>query len=478
MYNVFMKFIDRLAELQRLNSLVSGHSGNFVVLWGRRRVGKTRLLLEWAHQNKGIYTVNEFSSPAIQRSYFAAALTNIFPGLDEVIYPDWYSLLRRITTECINKNYKGPLILDEFPYLAQTDKALASTFQNWIDHDVKKAGLIVAIAGSSQRMMQGIVLSAGAPLYGRAKELMRIHPLPAGHICEGLHLSNACQAVEAFAVWGGIPYYWEIVEEQGADLSAAVDYNVLDPLGVLHDEPERLLIEETPSAITLKPILDTIGAGIHRLSEIAGRLNQPATALSRPLSRLIELGLIRRETPFATLEKDTKKALYKFDDPFFRFWFKVVAPHRSALMQIPSIQRKNIWDKFKFGLFSETWEELCRQSIPALTQVEGTLSDLGPWGPARRYWHGSGPEWDIVAESLDKKRLLLGEAKWLQQEITEEVIKKITYALLKKGVPSLDNIGKYDYIVHAIFIPRSPLAVSLYQNVHIIDASVVLSCLS
>ena len=229
-----------------------------------------------------------------------------------------------------------------------------------------------------------------------------------------------------------IAYYWEIAEAQSADLSTAVDYNVLDPLGVLHDEPERLLIEETPPAITLKPILETIGAGIHRLNEIAGRLNQPATALSRPLSRLIELGLIEREVPFTALEKDTKRALYKFDDPFFRFWFKVVAPHRSALMQIPSSQRKHIWDRFKSGLFSETWEELCRQAIPALVQVEGTLSALGPWGPARRYWYGSGPEWDIVAESLDKKRLLLGEAKWLQQEITEETIKKITYTLLKK----------------------------------------------
>ena len=102
-----------------------------------------------------------------------------------------------------------------------------------------------------------------------------------------------------------------MAEEFGEDLTQAIDRNVLDPRGPLHLEPERLLLEETPPSMSLRPLLDVIGAGAHKLSEIASRLEQPVTSLSRSISRVVDLGLVRRDLPFGESEKSGKRALYK-----------------------------------------------------------------------------------------------------------------------------------------------------------------------
>ena len=109
---------------------------------------------------------------------------------------------------------------------------------------------------------------------------------------------SARDVILAYTAWGGVPRYWELMSESGLPLDRAVDHLVLNPLGPLHEEPERLLLEELPPAVALRPILDAIGLGAHRVSEIAARIGGPATSLSRPLQRLMELGLIQREIPF------------------------------------------------------------------------------------------------------------------------------------------------------------------------------------
>ena len=221
--------------------------------------------------------------------------------------------------------------MDELPYLVSSCPSLPSVLQAWVDHEAKDAGLVVAVAGSAQHMMQGLVLDAGAPLYGRATEMIRLGPLPAWWAGPALGLSKKVDCVQAYSIWGGVPRYLELASGVSADLEDTIDRLVLDPLGPLHDEPDRILASELPSASSLRPLLDVIGAGAHRSSEIAGRLGQPATSLSRQLLRLVQLGLVVREQPFTESERSGKKSLYKIGDPFFRFWFKVVAPRRALL---------------------------------------------------------------------------------------------------------------------------------------------------
>ena len=462
-----MDYVDRKDELERLDSPVKKKQGGLIVIWGRRRIGKTRLLLEWSAQHNGIYTVADQSGPPLQRKYVTESIAGHFKGFDEVVYPDWRALLQRITTEAERASWRGPLIFDEFPYLVAANKTLPSVFQNWVDHEVKKANLLVAIAGSSQRMMQGLI--------GRASVAMEIGPLFPGYIKEALGLGSDSRAIESYAVWGGVPRYWELSEEFGDDLDQAIDRNVLDPRGPLHSEPERLLLEETPPAVSLRPLLDVIGAGAHKLSEIASRLEQPATSLSRPISRLVELGLVKREIPFGESVRSGKRALYRIADPFFRFWFRVVAPHRALLAEAPSSTRTSLWEKHKEYIFSEAWENLCRQCVPFLHTTDSALSALGPWEPARRYWRGKAPEWDVVAKSVDGKKLLLGEVKWSRERVASKALRNVVRDLIRKGVPDHRLYGEYE-IVYAVFFPNHDS--NFIEGAHIIDAGTVLSCLS
>jgi AAA+ ATPase superfamily predicted ATPase len=440
-------------------------------VWGRRRVGKTRLLLEWASKRKALYTVADLSAPDIQRRYLSRAVAASLPGFDEVSYPDWRSLLDRLARESQQRKWRGPLILDEVPYLIASSPELPSVLQQWIDHGARRSRLIVAIAGSSQRMMQGLVMDSAAPLYGRATESLKLDPIRAGYLGEALGTEDPVACVKAYAVWGGIPYYWELAIPFGGQSEKAVDRCVLDPLSPLHGEPDRLLLEELPPAAALRPILDAIGLGVHRASEIASRLGQPATSLARPLSRLIELGLVKRELPFGDSEKSSKRSLYRMADPFFRFWFRVVAPHRALLVDSPAPARLRLWREARQKLYSEAWEDLCRQSVPHLP-----VRRFGSWQPAGRYWRGKGPEWDVVAVSSDNRRLLLGEVKWAEKPASRTIIRRALSGLSRKGVPPIEGASSRE-VVHAVFVPRVDGSKRDVGGAVVVDAADVLASL-
>ena len=475
-----MKFVDRQEELARLDRFAAGEEGGLAVVYGRRRVGKTRLLLEWEKKHGGLYTVADQSVAELQRRYFAEALDAVLPGFSEVEYRDWRSLLSRVAREAQLAGWRGPLIFDEFPYLALASPELPSVLQRWLDHEAPTARLRVAIAGSSQRMMQGFVLSGDAPLFGRAKEILEIQPLQPVHLPEVFDVPDGVRWAELYAAWGGIPRYWELAQEAGGDVASQIDRLVLDPLGSLHREPDRLLLEEIPSALETRPLLDAIGAGAHRVSEIAGRLGRPATSMARPLDRLVGLGLVRRELPFGEDEKASKRALYKIADPFFRLWFRVVAPHRAQLASGTPDSRRQLLARFWESLCAQAWEDLCRQQTPRLP-AEGPLGSLGPWGPASRWWHGTQPEWDLVSESLDGGRVLLGEVKWSTRPADRRSLERALQELAARPAPPVPPRLTGAELLRALFVPevaKAGVDVEGMKGFLVVTAAELLCCLS
>lgn len=153
-----VQFLGRTLELQRLSRAHRRAQGALVVISGRRRVGKTRLLLEWVKNDGGVYTVADESSAVQQRVATAESFAQVFPGFADVTYPNWQSLLSRVSQAAKAISFRGPIIFDELPYLVTQSPELPSVLQKWFDHEAKAARLSVAIAGSSQRMMQGLFL--------------------------------------------------------------------------------------------------------------------------------------------------------------------------------------------------------------------------------------------------------------------------------------------------------------------------------
>ncbi len=466
-----MKFTDRKQEMGRLDRLASLQEGGLGVVWGRRRVGKTRLLLEWCRKHSGVYYTADESSASVQRKYLAIAIDQKLPGFAAVEYPDWTTLFLRLANDAKTVKWRGPLVIDEFPYLIATTPELPSILQKFVDNEAKQAHLILALSGSSQRMMQGAILDASAPLYGRAQELIKLGPISVGYMGEALSLTSPIEIVESYSIWGGIPRYWELVANCGESFLENIDHLVLDPMGQLFDEPNRLLLEESPSAINLRPILDAIGLGCHRISEIAGRIGQQATSLSRPMQRLIELDLVSREIPYGVQEQNSKRALYKIKDPFLRFWFEVVASHRSMLAQITPVNRKKMLVNVLPTIYANMWEELARNAVPWLSQMWGEEH----YGQAGRYWHGNNPEWDILAETYDQSVLFIGKAKWTKKNSSTWIHETLN-ELKAKGIPPIGNPNR-SHRLFVLFIPEKPKHLKLPSDVRVVDASEVITAL-
>lgn len=409
-------FLNRQKEIREINKAIKGEAPAFIVIYGRRRCGKSTLLQNITGK-QDVYFLADQREALLQRQALADEIERVIPGFGDVKYPSWDVLLTNV-----NKHIKpnSCLVLDEFPYLVQSSPELPSIIQRFLDLPGKR-NINLIVCGSSQRMMRGAVLDSTAPLYGRANVILKIGPLTPGWTTNAFS-TTAPEAVKAYAIFGGVPRYWELARNYKTVNDAAKQL-ILDKNGILHEEPMRLLLDDMRSATQPYSILTLIGYGCHRLSEIAGRLGKPASSLTRPLATLIDLGFVRRELPFGENVKSTKRTLYKINDPFLNFYFRFVIPNKSLLEMGLTWKVFNSIKKDLYIYVSSIWEDLARSSVPYLN-INGIQ-----WGPACRWW-GSGKdknpiELDIVAESMDRKHLLIGEAKWETKTDIKRLVSKL-----------------------------------------------------
>jgi hypothetical protein len=327
-------------------------------------------------------------------------------------------MLNRLTTE------QFTLCLDEFPYMVKHSPELPSILQRMLDTKALRYNLI--ICGSSQRMMQNMILSQSEPLYGRADALLDVRPIPLPYLQEGLQL-DALQTVEEYSVWGGVPRYWELREEFPS-LFDAIKRMLLGPTAVLYDEPRKLFLDDMTVTVQSESLMAVIAAGANRLSEIASRMGREATSLSAPIDRLIRMSYIRREIPFGESPKKSKRSVYKINDPMMDFYYSFIACNMSALAR----GRRNVVLDEIMGCFSEYvarhWENLCREAVS-----HNTLFGRS-WGEASRWWGTVATkekntfremEFDVVAESSDGRALLVGECKWTNPEVAAELHRRL-----------------------------------------------------
>ena len=439
-----MKFVDRIDEAARLKDALAREKSSLVVMYGRRRLGKSTLIKRVLSEND-VYFLADRSEGQHQRALLAKVIAQVFPDFEKLSYPDWESMFRAVnyrTDKCFT------LCLDEFPYLVEQSPELPSVLQKLVDEKQLKYNLV--LCGSSQNMMYGLFLDSTAPLYGRADEIMRLTPIRLPYIQEALNL-NAMNAIEEYAVWGGVPRYWELRENR-ISLDDAMWHNILSVNGALYEEPIKLFQDDVKDIVKTSTIMSYIGTGANRLSEIAARCNEPATNLSRPLKKLVDLGFLEKDVPFGIDEKNAKKSLYKIADPFMAFYYKFVVPNRSFI----ELGRRLPIEQALTTNFSEyvsmQWEKLCRDA------VTGNLVNGVVYGQAKRWWGSvlnedkkpEQVEFDVMAESLDKKSLLVGECKWTTQENGNQ----LTAELLRKA--NLLPFAKNYTIVPVLFLKNAP----------------------
>ena len=439
-----MKFVDRIDETARLKDALARERSSLVVLYGRRRLGKSRLIKRVLSYTD-IYFLADRSESQLQRVLLAKVMAQVFPDFDKLTSPDWESIFRAVN---YRTDKRFTLCLDEFPYLVEQSPELPSVLQKLVDEKQLKYNLV--LCGSSQNMMYGLFLDSTAPLYGRADEIMRLTPIRLPYMQEALNL-DAMNTIEEYAVWGGVPRYWELRENRSS-LDDALWRNILSVNGTLYEEPIKLFQDDVKDIVKASTIMSYIGTGANRLSEIAARCNEPATNLSRPLKKLIDLGFLEKDVPFGIDEKNAKKSLYKIADPFMAFYYQFVVPNRSFI----ELNRRLPIEQALTAHFSEyvsmQWEKLCREA------VTGNIVNGVVYGKAKRWWGSvlngdkkpEQVEFDVMAESLDKKYLLVGECKWT----TQENGKQLTTELLRKA--NLLPFAKNYTIVPVLFLKNAP----------------------
>jgi AAA+ ATPase superfamily predicted ATPase len=354
-------------------------------VYGRRRVGKTRLLGEWLKARDGFYSQAIEAPRDLQ---IQQVFQDIRSRLETSIAPkSWAELLEILTLQ----KRRWVFCIDEFPYLTAVDGTLPSQLQRWLDHSMPR-GCLLVLAGSSTRMMHDLFLHRAAPLYGRATKLLHVQPMGYGAFCRACGQKKMdIDSFDKFSCVGGIPKYWEFVDrQQGAVELAESLYFGFAPY--MEQEPQRILRDEGVSGLSAAAVLEAIGRGAERPSEIASRLGTAQTNLSRLLQQLLDLSILVRELPYGESVRSTKKTYYRIHDPTMRFWYRVFSPHQSRWRTYDTgLKRKLIHDHA-----ATVFEDLCRERFPG----------------ARRYWERN-VELDLVApDPQDRQRLLVAEVKW------------------------------------------------------------------
>jgi AAA+ ATPase superfamily predicted ATPase len=459
-----LPFCNRVRELEALGKW-AGEGPRLAVIHGRRRLGKSRLLRHWGQRVDCCYVLATEGTAASQRAAFAEDIAPVVPNFGEVAYPSWRALLRALLAQWPAGDRRCILVIDELPYLVQSSPELPSLLQSLVD-DASAAHLPLVLCGSSQRMMQGLVLDRSAPLYGRAQVLLRLQPLAASELGPVLGIREPRRIVEAYAAWGGVPRYWDLAARQGGPLWECIAALVLSPSGVLHEEGARVLRDEE-AALLERTACQAIGRGAHRPSELSGLLGVPSTTLAKPLRHLVELGLVRRDAPYDPAKgrpnEASRSSLYALADPFLSMWYRCVHPYLSGLeLGAPAAlsHAREAWGHH----VAAVWEDLVR------SHWHGLGMDGREWEAAGRYWEGrgkTGMEWDAVSVTSDRRHAMVGESKW-RETVSERDLSRLVREMRSRPRPAA-LAGRA--VREVIFLPSRGEFPAEWEGVRLVDAS-------
>lgn len=451
-----MEFLDRNEEIAELKRVLSSNTpAKFAVVFGRRRLGKSTLIKRVLIPKDVYYMAGDLVDN-VQLAMLQELIAQKFPEIGMAKFSGWeelFIMINRLTNE------QFTLCLDEFPYMVKHSPELPSILQRLLDTKELKYNLV--ICGSSQRMMQNMILSQSEPLYARADAVLDIRPIPLPYLQEGLRL-NPIETIEEYSVWGGVPRYWELREEYSS-LPEAIRGMLLGPTTVLYDEPKKVFLDDMKVTVQSESLMAVIAGGANRLSEIASRMGRDSTSLSAPLDRLIQMSYIRREIPFGESPKKSKRGVYRINDPIMSFYYTFIIPNMSSLARgRKQLVMDEIEDSFS-EYVAQHWEYICREA------VSGNKLFGHRWDEAARWW-GTVPtnekgqfremEFDVIAQSTNGKALLVGECKWTNPEIAVEVYRK----LMEKV--TLLPIAQGKEVVPVLFLKNTPKDVP--ENINIL----------
>ena len=433
-------FYCREEELRTMNNRYKKGHFECVVIYGRRRVGKTALINEFCKGKPTVYfsALNASSQENLEALSKAIYTCQNSDSTSAPTYRSYENALEAITGMAMEKRLV--FVIDEYPYLAKAEKSISSRLQHIIDHSWQDSRIYLILCGSSMSFMEYQVLGYESPLYGRRTAQFKIQALTYREITEFHPELKAADQALLYGVTGGIPHYINKLDVE-SNLDEALLDNLFSTSSYLFEEPENLLKQELREPAIYNSVISAIAAGASHSNEISTKVGLESGVCAKYLKVLLDLGILKKETPIT--EKPGKKTIYAIDDNFFRFWYRFVPRNMSV---ISAGRMRLIYEqavkRFYPDYMGLVFEKMCQEYLLRYAKdLPILLSNVGQWwgtdSKTRRE-----VQIDIVGVPVDGNEYLIGSCKYRNEKIGIEELE-----LLRRYAAVFRQNGIFHYYI-------------------------------
>ena len=433
-------FYCREEELRTMNNRYKKDHFECVVIYGRRRVGKTALINEFCKGKPTVYfsALNASSQENLEALSKAIYTCQNSDSTSAPTYRSYEDALEAITGMAMEKRLV--FVIDEYPYLAKAEKSISSRLQHIIDHSWQDSRIYLILCGSSMSFMEYQVLGYESPLYGRRTAQFKIQALTYREITEFHPELKAADQALLYGVTGGIPHYINKLDVE-SNLDEALLENLFSTSSYLFEEPENLLKQELREPAIYNSVISAIAAGASHSNEISTKVGLESGVCAKYLKVLLDLGILKKETPIT--EKSGKKTIYVIDDNFFRFWYRFVPRNMSV---ISAGRMRLIYEqavkRFYPDYMGLVFEKMCQEYLLRYAKdLPILLSNVGQWwgtdSKTRRE-----VQIDIVGAPVDGNEYLIGSCKYRNEKIGIEELE-----LLRRYAAVFRQNGIFHYYI-------------------------------
>jgi len=406
---IIKRFVNREEELKSIRERLERKGFELIIIYGRRRIGKTRLILEAVKSLEHVYYL---AVEGDNLKHFKRQASKVVPEL-KYSEEDWEAYFHFLRDKVV--------IIDEFQNLIKENPKIISIFQRIVDEILVNTNTKLVLLGSSVSIIGDKVLSYKSPLYGRRTASLKLGPLRFIHLREFFPKASPRELVEIFGLTDGIPFY---IEKVKIPFWNWLEKELSRKDTFLLDEMDFLMKYEFTEISTYKKILEAIAHGKNTMKEIKDYLKMRHSDITPYIANLIEVGLVRKEIPI-TESPRSKKGRYYITDNFTRFWFRYIFPNLSGIEE----------GVFDIGLIKKDYDTYLGHIYERIARefmVDLAKKNALPVKPQKigKWWH-KGEEIDLVLINESEKKAMLAEVKW--KDLSERDVYRIVSGLEKKA---------------------------------------------
>ena len=415
-------FIGREKELEHMSKLYTSNKFEFVVIYGRRRVGKTAIINEFTKGKPSIFfTGVETNEKQNLENFSKSILEFVTKKPTNTSFDSFQTALEFVFD--LAKEERIVLVIDEYPYVARASKSLASTLQLLIDKYKDTSKLFLILCGSSMSYMEDQVLAYKAPLYGRRTAQFKVQPFEFRDACKYFNQFSGEDKALAYGIVGGTPQYLLQLNDK-LSMEDNIKNTYLNPTSSIYEEPQNLLKQEVREPAIYNAIIAAIATGYTKMSEISTKVGEDTSVCATYIKNLVSLGIVKRETPFG--EDSARKTIYSLEDNMFRFWYRFVPENTSIISRGATELAYSRIQPHLSDYMGGIFEEICKQYLWTLLLTGKCAIDFTDIG---RWW-GTNPktrqqvEIDIMG-TADKNTALFAECKWTNEKVDLSILENL-----------------------------------------------------